>query len=456
MVIMRKILLSSILAIYSANASAVTMEEALTSGYNHNEELKGIRTDFLTEIEAFPRALAGFMPKIAAGISSVDSKVTKKSGLQPTPDTTSINNTRYTQSLSIEQPIFDGWSSVAELKSAQSAFRAARGDYYAKEQESFLKEINAYLGCVEAREKYDISKISVKSNKTQLDAMKEKFKLGESTETEVASAREGLATAEAHQALSYANYEFAKANFYQVFGVEAIDVKMPVVPINLPTSLEMLTERAIAINPSIESATHRTKSLKAGENIPKGRLLPRASFRLEHGRTYYNPQDIRANDFNNQSSTATLSVTVPILERGGIEYSDVRRAKYQTRKSVIALDSTIKQIKANCKGRWAELNAAKVRIAATDQAVKAAEVAYDGMIQEEMLGSKTIVDVLRTEERLNKAREGRVESRKAMILAAYQIKSLVGELTAKSMHLKVDYFNPEAEFKKVKMKIVGF
>jgi len=57
---------------------------------------------------------------------------------------------------------------------------------------------------------------------------------------------------------------------------------------------------------------------------------------------------------------------------------------------------------------------------------------------------------------LNKAREGRVESRKAMILAAYQIKSLIGELTAKSMHLKVDYFNPEAEFKKIKMKIVGF
>ena len=150
---------------------------------------------------------------------------------------------------------------------------------------------------------------------------------------------------------------------------------------SLPTSLTILTERAIAVNPSVDSASHRTKSLKAGENIPKGRLLPRASFRLEHGGTYYNPQDTNTNNVNNQSSTATLSVTVPILERGGIEYSDVRRAKYQTRKSVIALDSTIKQIKANCKVRWAELHAARVRIKATDQAVKAAEVAYDGMIR---------------------------------------------------------------------------
>ena len=152
---------------YSVNAFAVTMEEALTSGYNHNEELKSIRTDFLTEIEAFPRALANFMPKISAGLNSTDSKVSSRNQIIR-------NNNRYIQSLTIEQPLFDGWSSVAELKSAQSGFRAARGDFYAKEQDAFLKEINAYLDCVEAREKYDISKISVKSNKTQLHAMKEK------------------------------------------------------------------------------------------------------------------------------------------------------------------------------------------------------------------------------------------------------------------------------------------
>ena len=68
------------------------------------------------------------MPEISAGISSVDSKISKKSRLQPIRDTTSSNTTRYNQTLSIEQPIFDGWSSVAELKAAQSGFRAASGD----------------------------------------------------------------------------------------------------------------------------------------------------------------------------------------------------------------------------------------------------------------------------------------------------------------------------------------
>ncbi len=88
--------------------------------------------------------------------------------------------------------------------------------------------------------------------------------------------------------------------------------------------------------------------------------------------------------------------------------------------------------------------------------MKAAKTAYEGMIQEELFGSKTIIDVLRAEERLNSARDGRVEAKKDLVLAAYQMKSLLGELTARNLHLKVDYFNPEAEFKKIKNKIVGF
>ena len=43
---------------------------------------------------------------------------------------------------------------MAELKAAQAGFRSARGEYYSKEQNIFLKEIEIYLSCVEAKEKY--------------------------------------------------------------------------------------------------------------------------------------------------------------------------------------------------------------------------------------------------------------------------------------------------------------
>jgi hypothetical protein len=49
-----------------------------------------------------------------------------------------------------------------------------------------------------------------------------------------------------------------------------------------------------------------------------------------------------------------------------------------------------------------------------------------------------------------------VEANKDYILNAYQIKALVGQLTAKSLKLKTNYFSPETEFKKIKARIIGF
>lgn len=453
---MYRLVLFTFITLNFSNSLALELNEALKSGYNNDEKLKIIRSDFLNEIEQFPRALAGFMPKISAGFDATDSKVTRKSNIAAGLDNTSTDNSRYSKTLTLDQSIFNGGSSVAELKAAQSAFRASKGDYYAKEQNIFLEEITNYLNCVEATEKYNISKISVKSNRTQLEAVKEKFKLGESTETEVASAESGLATAQANQSIAYANFEAAKAEFLRVFALEATGIKMPELAANLPNSLEELVEIAIAANPNIISSQHSTKASKAGEYAAKGALLPQVSFRIQSGDTRYSPEDQLRQNFNSNSVTSTLSVNVPILSKGGVEYSDIRRAKYKTRKAVLQLDTQIKQIKSQCKASWEKFNAAKTRIAATSQGVKSGEIAYEGMLQEEMLGSKTIIDVIMSEEKLSKTREARVEAQRELILASYNIKSLMGELTAEKMKLPVEYFNPDQEFKKLKLRIVGF
>lgn len=456
---MRTLFLFTLIALNSSTSLALELSEALTSGYNNNEKLKIIRSEFLNEIEQFPRALAGFMPRVSAEFDATDSKVTRKSNI-PIPagglDTTSVDNSRYSKTLTLDQPIFNGGSSVAELKAAQSAFRASKGSYYAREQDIFFDEITNYLTCVEAMEKYNISKISVRSNRTQLEAVKEKFKLGESTETEVASAESGLASVQANQSIAYANFEAAKAEFTKVFALEASGIKMPELASNLPNSLEELIEIAIAANPSVIAAQHTTKASKAGEYVAKGALLPQVSFRIQSGNTSYSPEDQVRQNYNNNSVTSTLSVNVPILSKGGVEYSDVRKAKYQTKKAVLQLDGQIKQIKSQCKASWERFNAAKARIEATSQGVKSAEIAYEGMVQEEMLGSKTIIDVITSEEKLSKARETRIEAQKELILASYNIKSLMGELTAEKMKLPVEYFNPDQEFKKLKLRIVGF
>ncbi|KJW02867.1 outer membrane efflux family protein [Rickettsia endosymbiont of Ixodes pacificus] len=458
---MRKLTTFIVTLLLTSSVAAVDLQEALTEGYKNNEELKAARIKFLDSIEQFPRAFSGFMPSAGMKIERSNSKTkynkkyADRLGLTPR-ETDSDQGT-----LTIQQSLFNGGSSVAALKAAQAGFRAARGAYYAGEQKILLNLITAYLDCFESKEKYDISESRVRTNIQQVNTVEEKLRLGEATEIDIATARAGLAAAETNKLAAYADFQGKKANFIRVFGIEPTNITMPELPKMLPASLDELTKRAAKLNPDIDSARHNVTSAKALEMAEKGKLLPQVSVQLQSGRTHYNPQDdINArnvNAINNRSYTTTLSVNIPIYPEGGAQYSRIRSAKNQTRNSAVQLDSTIKQTQVGVVSVWEGFEAAKSRIVAANQGVDAAQISYDGTVQEEIVGSKTILDVLTAEEKLYEAKITRVDAYKSSVLAAYQMKLLTGELTAQSLKLKVKYFSPEEEFKTIKKKMfIGF
>lgn len=450
---MRKLTTFIVTLLLTSSVAAVDLQEALTEGYKNNEELKAARIKFLDSIEQFPRAFSGFMPSAGLQINRQNNKTkynkkyADRLGLTPR-DTDSDQG-----ALTIQQSLFNGGSSVAALKAAQAGFRAARGAYYAGEQKILLNLITAYLDCFESKAKYDISESRVRTNIQQVNTVEEKLRLGEATEVDIATARAGLAAAETNKLAAYADFQGKKANFIRVFGIEPTNITMPELPKMLPASLDELTGRAAKLNPDIDSARHNVTSAKALEMAEKGKLLPQVSVQLQSGRTHYNPQD----DINNRSYTTTLSVNIPIYPEGGAQYSRIRSAKNQTRNSAVQLDSAIKQTHAGVVSVWEGFEAAKSRIIAANQGVDAAQISYDGTVQEEIVGSKTILDVLTAEEKLYEAKIIRVDAYKSSVLAAYQMKLLTGELTAQSLKLKVKYFSPEEEFKTIKKKMfIGF
>lgn len=453
---MRKIFtILVILVLKNSFSYAVSIEDALVNAYNENDELKIARRTFLDEIEQFPQALSGFLPDITGSVRSTTSKNKSKSQFDTTNglsrETKSLDN-----NLSIVQPIFSGGSSVGALRAAQSAFRSSRGKYYASEQKVILGAIQAYLDYYQAKEAFGISETSVKNNQIQLDALEERVKVGESTETDLAGAKASFSAAETNRLTAYANMQTAKANFIRIFKIEPSDIVDPSIPEELPKDFDELIKRSLSSNPSIQSARHGVLSSKASEMIAKAPLLPQVNFTIQGGRTFFDPENQGNNSQNSSSVTSAISVQVPIYPKGGAQYSTIRKAKNQTRSLAIQFDDQINQTKANCMTSWEGYNAAKSAIISATQGVEAAQKAYDGKIQEELVGSSTPLDVSNAEEKLNNAKLSKVKANRDCIFAAYQMKSLIGALTAKSLKLKVNYFSPEDEFKKVKTKIIGF
>ena len=72
-----RIFIASIMVSIGGKTVAIELNEAITVGYNHNEEWKSIKVNFLNEIEQFPEALSGFLPRVSAGIDSINTRSKK-------------------------------------------------------------------------------------------------------------------------------------------------------------------------------------------------------------------------------------------------------------------------------------------------------------------------------------------------------------------------------------------
>ena len=87
--------------------------------------------------------------------------------------------------------------------------------------------------------------------------------------------------------------------------------------------------------------------------------------------------------------------------------------------------------------------------------VSAYTLAVEGVTKEFSLGIKSILDVLEIEQKLvdSQIQQAKIESN--YFLQMYALKSSMGELTAQKLELKVKLFQPDREFNKMKIKIIG-
>ena len=457
---MRKYISIILILLFNYKSLAVDLHSALSNAYDNNGNFQSLRRQFLSDIEAFSQAFSEFLPQAYIYIQDQDTKTKYISNTAIIDNGLPNQRSVRTQqgNLTISQNIFNGGASMARLKAAQEAFKVLRAKYYDSEQKIIYDLIENYLYCYSSKEKYEIAETKVKTIKEQLASAEEKLKLGEATTIDLATAKTNLAFAETERLNRYADYQWAKAFFVKDFGIEAVDITLPSAPGNLPSSLENLIQRAILANPSVDSARYSVSQVKALELAAKSALLPTVDLQVQRGRSFYDPQSDNnyVNGYNNKSTTSSISVNIPIYSKG-TEYSQIRKSKHATRLAVIQLDNAMKQARADSISAWVYYEAAQSKMIAATQAVESAQLSYDGTVQEEIVGAKTILDILDTADDLNAAKVSKVDAYTESIQSAYYVKIIIGELTARNLKLKVKYFTPEEAFKTLKKKLfIGF
>lgn len=427
-------------------AKAQTLEDALVQTYLENPFLVSERAALRATDEQVPQALSNWRPTVEVGgsygVRQIDSEVNGISN-----DTT--NNPRNLD-LSVVQPLFRGFRTVAETSRARNRVAAARASLLSTEQDILLQAITAYTDVVQAQVVVQLRENNVGVLQRQLEATNDRFRVGELTRTDVAQAESRLSQARAELTRAQGDLESAKARYRNVIGSEPASLETPEPPEDLPASEDEARTLAIDNNPDVIRADFTERAARDDVELTTGQLWPELSISGSVG----TDKDVSSANVERTSAELLANLRVPLYQAGDVS-SQVRQAKHTASQQLSLLADARREAERTATAAWASLSAARAAIVSFRDEVRAQEVAYEGVQQEANVGSRTVLDVLDAEQELLNARVNLVGARRDEIVSAYQLLSSIGRMTAEDLGLPVDYYDPTANFDAVEDKIYG-
>lgn len=426
-----------------------TLEDALTSAYENNNQLKAEREELKAADEQVAKAISPFLPRAKAS-SSVSNTISRDSSM--------VNSTRYEThrnqgpNLVIEQNIFNGLKDTQGFAMAKKSVIASRAKYLLKEQEILLGAAKAYLTYIRAKEMRDIYKTRVESAKTILESAELKFKVGEAIKIDVAAAKSVYSRENANFISADSEFRSATENFLSIIGTEPISPKFPELSLKSKfTNFDEALTSATKNNPNLIYQRNVVQINEGKISQARGEFLPSVNAAYSVSKLSSKTEGVKQKKLD---QTVQLEVSIPLFN-GGYSSSDLREKKRQASSARLHLKNAEQQIRFNVSQYWEGFNQAQAAIISMNDALEAAKVAYEGRIEQEKAGIATTLDVIDAQNVYFDNQIKALETKINYFLSYYQLSMVTGNLTAEKLKLKTKYFDPTENYKKISGKFIG-
>ncbi|TVR82956.1 MAG: hypothetical protein EA405_05825 [Rhodospirillales bacterium] len=441
--------------------SAQSLEEALVSAYLTNPTLAAERAQLRQVDEGVPQALSGWRPSVGlfgdVGVQRRDTRFDNdvafgRPGQIGTGGSRSqrLDTVPRQVGVQISQPLFRGGRTMAATRSAENAVRAARARLTATEQDVLRTAVRAYVDVLAQQAVLEFEIQNERRLEQFRQATQDRFDVGEVTRTDVVQAEARLARAQADRVRGEGDLEATRAVYRNVIGEMPRVLQLPSLPTNLPESLSAAIDQAEQMNPRVVAAEFDERSLLDRVDEVRGELLPELSLRGEASRS----QDVAGDSTRVNELRATVNLTVPLYQSGA-EYSRLRQAKQSVQEQRRFLEQVRRNAAQDVTTAWNDFAAARARVQAFRSEVRANEVAVEGVIQEQAVGTRTVLDVLDTQQDLLDSQRNLVFARRDEIRFAYEVLNAVGTLTVARLELPVEPYDPERHYQDVRGRWVG-
>jgi outer membrane protein len=306
------------------------------------------------------------------------------------------------------------------------------------EQQVLYRAVQAYMSVRSTAEFISLRQNNLRVLNQELRAAQDRFDVGEVTRTDVALAQASVASAQSLLSEAEGNARQAAAEFTAAVGRKPGNLAA-VAPAPVSKTEAEASALAVRNHPAVLQAQY---SVAANE------------LAIERAKTAYKPKvslggDVGV-DFNgNAGQSIDISIGGPIYSGGSLP-SQVRQAMATRDQARAALHLSSLGVQQSVSNAYAILQVARASLSSTDEQVRAARVAFEGIREEATLGARTTLDVLNAEQNLLSARANVITAQEAEVNASYAVLSAMGFLTAENLNLNVQQYDPLAYYNLVK------
>ncbi len=349
------------------------------------------------------------------------------------------DNIAATAELTASITLIDFGANRLGVEAARETVLATRQALLGIEQQVLLGAVQAYADVVSAAEFVRVRESNVRLISEEQQAAEDRFEVGEVTRTDVSLAEARLAEARANLAAAQGDFEVAIENFRAAVGREPGALSGPGAAPRIPDTIEDSRNVAVRTHPSIRQSQHEVSAAEYNAERAKtgvrGRLTGDASIAID--------QD------GDDASSLGLTFRQPIYQGGQLS-ALYRQALAQRDSARAALLETTLGVERDVGTAWSQVRVSRARIAATEQQIRAAQVAFEGVQEEARLGARTTLDVLDAEQELLDARVARIDAAAQQLVANYALLSAMGLMTVEYLQLGVPVYDASAYYNAVR------
>lgn len=419
--------ISLALSLISQNVFAVDLLQALKQAYTNNPVLNAERENIQVSKEDLNISKSEFLPTVTLSGSKSEEdtkKLTDRTGASSS--ITDVNPK--SQSVVIEQKIFQGFAGIAGLQKSKIGLVLADAKLLKVEQETLYSAIEAYSGLVFANEKLQINEINLNLLERQVETDQARLERGQITLADLAQSESSFAGAQAKFIQAKNETVTAKLEYEKIIGpisdIDSLSKKLDF-DLKIPESLNNAIEISKINSPDLIIARLDYEQSEKDVLIARADLSPSATISLSSTKT----DDLSSSYDESEKEIAKATISWPIF-KGGKNTASLNRSKNLQNRKKLLLDHAIRMNDTNVATAWSSLQSSRSLLNSVTLQVRAAEIANEGITVEYESGlGRSTLDVIQSNSLLLSSKISMAESERNYLLSQFKLLQAVGNLS---------------------------